>query len=85
MPSKTFDQMNSAECARVVNAVVRDGRSIRVPLDIDKLRAGLGLADTLVAIRQRQLAIAIERRDWCSIELQKAQLDAENARAEDET
>jgi hypothetical protein len=48
---------------------------------VDVLRDRVALQNEIIAVRQRLLEIEAQERDALSIELQKAQLEAENKRA----
>lgn len=71
--------------ARMCFAEVRECLDALNTLPLDFHASRLDYAERLVLLRARQLQLARERRDALSIEYQKAQLESENARANDAT
>ena len=74
-----------ADCVRAVRRYRVDVRNLEAIRTDDRshfLGAALRRRNEIIAVRQRLLEIEIQERDALSLALQRAQLDAENKRAQ---
>lgn len=82
-----FDTMTMRECVarlRDLRPSIREGKAYAASgnaSDIAIMRAELKLREEAIELRARLLQIEVEERDACSIALQHATLEAEEARA----
>ncbi len=81
------DTCDYRDCVRRVKELRNELKALAViaelkPDDVEALQLALASADDLLLVRLRQVELARALRDEASVKLQRAQLDAENKRAE---